>query len=54
LGEFAREGAGVRVDYAEVVDAETLVRVVEVRRGDLVAVAGWVGGTRLIDNFLVG
>jgi pantothenate synthetase len=54
LGGFAREGAGVRLDYAEVVDAETLLPVSEVRRGDLVAVAAWVGGTRWIDNFLVG
>jgi pantoate--beta-alanine ligase len=54
LGVFAREGVGVRVDYAEVVDAESLLPVVEVKRGDLVAVAAWVGGTRLIDNFLVG
>ncbi len=54
LGVFAREGVRVRMDYAEVVDAESLLPVVEVKAGDLVAVAGWVGGTRLIDNFLVG
>jgi len=54
LGVFAREGVGVRVDYAEVVDAESLLPVERVGRGDLVAVAGWVGVTRLIDNFLVG
>jgi pantoate--beta-alanine ligase len=44
---------GLRLDYAEVVDAESLLPVVEVKAGDLVAVAAWVGGTRLIDNFLV-
>jgi pantoate--beta-alanine ligase len=53
LGVFAREGVGVRADYAEVVDAGTLLPVVEVSVGDLVAVAAWVGETRLIDNFLV-
>lgn len=53
LKVFAREGVGVRMDYAEVVDAESLLPVVEVKMGDLVAVAAWVGRTRLIDNFLV-
>jgi pantoate--beta-alanine ligase len=54
LGVFSREGVRVRVDYAEVVDAESLLPVAEVSPGDLVAVAAWAGGTRLIDNFLVG
>jgi len=48
------QGEGLRLDYAEVVDAESLLPVSEVRAGDLVAVAAWVGRTRLIDNFLVG
>lgn len=42
--------AGVDVDYAEVVDGESL-RPVETATGTLlIAVAGRVGGTRLIDN----
>jgi pantoate--beta-alanine ligase len=48
------QGEGLRLDYAEVVDAESLLPVSEVRAGDLVAVAAWVGRTRLIDKFLVG
>ena len=44
----------VRLDYAEVVDADTLEPVVEISQGTLVAAAAWVGKTRLIDNFLVG
>jgi pantoate--beta-alanine ligase len=40
----------VRVDYAEVVDAATMQRI-DVLDGDtLVAIAAFVGGTRLIDN----
>jgi pantoate--beta-alanine ligase len=46
--------AGVRVDYLAVVDANTMLPVERVEIGTLVAVAGYVGKTRLIDNFLVG
>ncbi len=45
---------GVKVDYLAVVDAGTLLPVDRVERGTLVAVAAWVGTTRLIDNFLAG
>jgi len=44
---------GARLDYFAIVDAETLEPVVTVSRGTLVAVAAWVGTTRLIDNILV-
>jgi len=50
--EFARENS-VRLDYFEIVDPETLDPVEEVSRGTLVAVAAYVGNTRLIDNFLL-
>jgi pantoate--beta-alanine ligase len=46
--------AGVRVDYLAVVDANTMLPVERVEPGTLVAVAAYVGKTRLIDNFLVG
>ena len=45
--------AGVRVDYLTAVDASTLLPVTTVETGTLVAVAAYVGNTRLIDNFLV-
>ena len=45
--------AGIRVDYLAIVDANTLLPVTSVETGTLVAVAGYVGSTRLIDNFLV-
>ena len=44
---------GVRLDYAEVVHPETLLPVTDTRQGALLAVAAWVGQTRLIDNLLV-
>lgn len=46
--------AGVRLDYLAVVDSRTLLPVDVVKAGTLVAVAAYVGSTRLIDNFLVG
>lgn len=42
----------IKVDYLATVDAQTLLPVSEVAPGTLVAVAAWVGQTRLIDNFL--
>jgi pantoate--beta-alanine ligase len=51
--ETLNTGAGVRVDYLAVVDANTLLPVTSVERGTLVAVAAYVGSTRLIDNFIV-
>jgi len=46
---FAAEPA-VRLDYLETVNAESLDPVEEVCGGTLVAVAAYVGSTRLIDN----
>jgi len=53
LKEFERE-AGVRLDYFEIVGPDTLDAVDDVSSGALVAVAAYVGTTRLIDNLLVG
>ena len=43
----------VRLDYAAVVEPDTLLPVDDVGSGALVAVAAWVGNTRLIDNLLL-
>jgi pantoate--beta-alanine ligase len=43
----------VRIDYLEVVDADTLLPLTEAVPGALVAVAAHVGATRLIDNTLL-
>lgn len=44
---------GVRLDYFEIVDPTTLDPVQELTRSALVAVAAYVGNTRLIDNILL-
>lgn len=43
-----------KLDYAEIVDPDTLEPVDKVDRPALVAVAAFVGSTRLIDNVLLG
>jgi pantoate--beta-alanine ligase len=52
LEGFARESS-VRLDYFEIVNPDTLDPVEDVSGGALVAVAAFVGGTRLIDNLLL-
>ena len=42
-----------RIDYVAVVDAETLTPVARVEGRVLVALAVWIGGTRLIDNVVL-
>jgi pantoate--beta-alanine ligase len=51
--EILQAVAGVQVDYLAIVDANSLLPVASVETGSLVAVAAYVGKTRLIDNFLV-
>ncbi|MHB8301862.1 MAG: pantoate--beta-alanine ligase [Acidobacteriaceae bacterium] len=48
-----QQEAAVRVDYVAFVDAETLLPLENAGRGGLLAVAAYVGSTRLIDNVLV-
>ncbi len=47
------EEAGARLDYFAVVDPHTLDPVADVSGGALVAVAAYVGTTRLIDNVVI-
>jgi pantoate--beta-alanine ligase len=51
-GEVAKE-TGVRLDYFEIVDADSLEPVKSAGSGVLVALAAWVGSTRLIDNLIL-
>jgi len=57
LGAAGREEVtgekSVRLDYFEIVDAETLDPVENLADGALVAAAAFVGPTRLIDNILL-
>ncbi len=47
------EEPGVRLDYFEIVSSDTLQAVRDTSKGALVAVAAYVGQTRLIDNLLL-
>ena len=47
------EEPGAKLDYFEIVDPETLEPVESVGKASLVAVAAWIGATRLIDNALL-
>ena len=50
--EFSRE-AGVRLDFLEIVNPDSLEPLELARPGALVAVAGFLGSTRLIDNVVL-
>jgi pantothenate synthetase len=50
--EFAEEKS-VRLDYFEIVDPDNLDPLDDVANGALVAVAAFVGQTRLIDNLVL-
>jgi pantoate--beta-alanine ligase len=52
LAVLARE-PGIRIDYLKIVDPDTLEDLPNVRNGALVAVAAFVGSTRLIDNLVI-
>jgi pantoate--beta-alanine ligase len=47
------EEPGARLDYFEIVNPDTLDEVDDISRGALVAVAAYVGSTRLIDNLIL-
>jgi pantoate--beta-alanine ligase len=51
--ETVAEEKSVRLDYFEIVDPDTLDPTNDLSRGALVAVAAYVGTTRLIDNILL-
>jgi pantoate--beta-alanine ligase len=51
--EHLLSAEGLRVDYVEIVDPDALEPIHDVRRGALLAIAAWVGETRLIDNLLL-
>jgi pantothenate synthetase len=50
--EFSQE-AGVKLDFLEIVDPDSLEPLELARPGALVAVAGFLGSTRLIDNVVL-
>jgi len=44
---------GAALDYAEIVDADSLEPVIRLRKSCLTLVAAFIGKTRLIDNALI-
>jgi pantoate--beta-alanine ligase len=52
--EMFRETPPATLDYLEIVDPDTLDPAPQVQKRSLVAVAAFVGSTRLIDNTLLG
>lgn len=53
IAETIQRDPALRLDYAEIVDPNTLLPVDDVLCGALAAVAVWIGQTRLIDNLLL-
>jgi pantoate--beta-alanine ligase len=43
----------IRLDYLRIVSPDTLEEINDIQNGALVAIAAWVGSTRLIDNLLL-
>jgi pantothenate synthetase len=54
MREQFRMFPGVTVDYIAVVDPDHLEPVHSATRGTIIAVAGRLGTTRLIDNHILG
>lgn len=52
LGVLA-EQPSARLDYLRVVDPDTLADIPDISKGALIAIAAWIGSTRLIDNILI-
>jgi pantoate--beta-alanine ligase len=45
--------SSAKIDYVSIVHPETLESVAEIADGSLIALAVWIGKTRLIDNLIV-
>lgn len=52
LGVLAQQPSA-RLDYLRVVDPDTLADIPDIGKGALIAIAAWIGPTRLIDNTLI-
>lgn len=52
--DFFHKEPEVRLDYVSVIDRDSLEPVEQAKAGTLIAVAAYVGNTRLIDNAILG
>jgi len=48
-----KSSPALKIDYVEIVDPATLESVSDIQGGALIAIAAWIGKTRLIDNALL-
>lgn len=53
LTDFIKQEPLARIDYIEVVDPQTLAELKEIKGDALIALAVYIGKTRLIDNLLI-
>lgn len=53
MRSLIRRHRGVNIDYISIVDIKTLKRIDRISQKALIAVAAWVGKTRLIDNIVL-
>lgn len=53
LGDFLLSSASIKIDYIETVDPRSLQLMVDLRSDFLLAIAVFVGKTRLIDNQII-
>lgn len=51
--EVVAQEPGIRLDYLEILNSESLEPVGDIESGALVAIAGFAGATRLIDNIVL-
>ncbi len=54
MEQYIRNEEGVVVDYIAIVDSEDLKPVKQIDKNTLIALAAYVGDTRLIDNIVIG
>lgn len=51
--QIVNNNSEIRLDYLKIVDPNSLLDIATTEKGALVAIAAWVGTTRLIDNILI-
>jgi len=54
MQELIKKNKQARIDYIAIVDAESLKKIDKVKPGCLIALAVYIGKTRLIDNTIIG
>ncbi|MGE4357034.1 MAG: pantoate--beta-alanine ligase [Candidatus Omnitrophota bacterium] len=53
MKKFIASRGDFRIEYIEIVDAKTLMPLRKIKNNTLIALAVWIGRTRLIDNIII-